>query len=215
MSGLVGHRGLLLGGGGAPTAPTPVLESVATNMFNAGTSDTSCAMTMPSGIVAGELLLHLFTYNNRSPEPVIGAAGWTLVVNLPCDGNRGMSLYKRTATGSDSLTVTNDSGRPSTGITMRISGATNISYSSQSIPTDDFPALTPAEGLQNYLWLVLSGGANQASVAPTDFGTVTTIDSTFGGPKSFKAERAYQGTTLDPGTTNVSQDKLLTVALSG
>jgi hypothetical protein len=200
----------------SPYATVPILQSVATTMRNGGTGDQNVVMNMPAGIVAGDLLVCVFGFNDDTGAQVIGAsAGWTIVQTIPAGGNKGISLMKKTAVGGDTLTVTNNpNGRLSSGIVARVSGGVNLYYSQAGL-TNTFPVLTPAGGLQNYLWLCASTGGNAACPPPTGFSDNAYIDSTFGGPKTRLFSKPQAGATLTPGAISVTESALFTIAISG
>jgi hypothetical protein len=97
---------------------------------------------------------------------------------------------------------------------MRISGGVNL-YNASAGLTSGFASLTPAGGLQNYLWLCTSTGGNAACPPPTGFTDNAYIDSTFGGPKTRLFSRPLTAATLAPGAISVTESVLQTIAISG
>jgi len=127
----------------------PVIESVAYNSPPAGTSHV---FTMPSGIVAGDLLLLL--YGAQGGIFVSETAGWLSI------GADSRSALYRIATGdaNDNYTInTNNAASPPTGVVYRISNYVGAPESASVTSTvagaGDPPALSPSWGAKNTLWI--------------------------------------------------------------
>lgn len=150
-------------------APPVVNGSAVTNNGNA----TSQAANLPSGIVAGELLL-LFCEVDSSATSINVPAGWTSLYNVTSGSNRQRAFYK-TATGSEGATVTITIGTASffAAIALRIGGA-NLTpeagtAAAATSTSADPPSLSFAGGVDAYLVIAVSGAKMSTGSAPAAY----------------------------------------------
>jgi hypothetical protein len=189
---------------GASAPPTPILAASAATGF-AFVSGQS--LTMPSGIVAGDLLVAvLSTYSYEANS----YAGWTFVASETSTPTR-LVIVAKIAAGGDTLTT----GMPGTawasGLVMRITGCDSLAklYASSSAisstTTPDSPAVTPAGGDSNYLVipvLAWSANASNLSSGPSGYGTPVQTSNPDSSNKTGSAFASAQlaGSSFDPST---------------
>lgn len=139
----------------------PTVEATATSQNNTATTGPH-TVTLPSGIVAGDLLVILI----RTGVP--SATGWTVDAS-----NRVMT---RTADGSEgaSVAVTSGSAARMVAIAYRISGWTAFEIS--SLPSSiDPPSFSPAWGADDTLWIATATATSSDwtfTTAPTNYGSL-------------------------------------------
>ena len=97
----------------------PVEESIAETESSA--AQTSHVITMPSGIVSGDLLICFFGADDAGTNAVTFPEGWNEIAEGT--NNSILAIAWREATGSDSLTITTDDSEDSAAVVVRISGA--------------------------------------------------------------------------------------------
>jgi len=144
---------------------TPVVESVASS--NEGSNVTTHTVTMPSGVVSGDLLVALLAVDGT---PVITFSGWTQL----WDDSQGTAVqgagYYRVSDGTEGAdeTFTTDASQQSAHVVLRISGDNGVPEAPASAGGNNSspnpPAVTPAGGSDDYLYI---------AVAAHDDGTVT------------------------------------------
>lgn len=175
----------------------PTVESSATT--NAPFA-SSHVITMPSGIVAGDLLL-LFG-NVRGSSTLVFPAGWNRIANPGAGGNSSTDVQWKKAVGSDTLTVSvtvnNDSGNYNV---YRIGFAedpdTQAPEASEAVSSNS-PNLTPTGGAKDYLWFTSLGSLNGANGSPpTNY--ANELSSRGGGNGMESARRALNASSENPG----------------
>jgi hypothetical protein len=170
------------------------------------------AITIPAH-VAGDKLVVVFSCDGSTAHSVntgASSTGWDLS-NTDANGTivRGTIAHKTAASSSETLTITSGGAeqsshqvlviRPSSGKALAIAMAPANGSSTNSNP----PALTPAGGVQDYLWIVTRSGDSTvvATVAPTGFGNLQTLAGIGTAAASTNtAERQLNASTLDPAT---------------
>lgn len=174
-----------------------------------GTAVTSHPITLPSGIVAGELLFVIFAFNSASSSVTASApSDWTHSTGVTTTSGYSNAVFYKYASGSDSLTVTTTAAEQSSHVSLRISGAAapwrgSIKTSVGSHP-DPNPATLPYMnlGLQT-LWLVAYSmvGGNPSTTAPSGYTTNYTKSPGTGTDcaSAATAERTSTSATENPG----------------
>ena len=149
----------------------PVVQTTNTSTV---TSSTSHAVSMPSGIVAGDKLLVFFCTDGS--VTVDTPSGWTKEIDqiATAGGARRLVIYSKTAVGSDTLTVTSSGSIDSAHASYRI--VTDNSYefnavgTASSSTTPNPPSLTPSGGSQKYMWFAVAAFASgSVSSYPTNY----------------------------------------------
>jgi hypothetical protein len=169
---------------------------------------TSHPITLPSGIVAGELLLVVFSCDGT--PTILPPSDWSLL-GQASNGTvvTGAFLWK-IAEGSDTLTITTSLLQESSHISFRISGvfvpgtvegsSANGSSTNSNPPSHSMSLL----GSRGRLWIATRSGDSTvvATAAPADYTDLQTqAANTSGGASTNTAERTITGSseTEDPG----------------
>lgn len=153
------------------TAPLSLAASASWNSANATTS--SAAVTLPSGIAAGNLLL-MFFIKNGTTDDITDPSGWTELASATPNSTDLAKIYAKIASGSEGATetVAITSAQRAAAITYRITGNRNgvtsseIAVSSVNIDgntlSPNSPSLTPSWGSAENLWISV-GFANDGA----------------------------------------------------
>jgi len=175
--------------------------------YNRETADTtSHAITMPSGIVAGDLLLAVFTSDGVVTS---SAAGWTELGDESSDANQ-QAIYYKVAEGSDTLTVTTSASEQSSHIVLRIEngGTPTATVASSTATTNANPPSHDAGSSAKYLWIATGGWdgfqssivINEVSSPPAGYSDFIfqTQGSANGGAHTAISNRFAEKQTEDP-----------------
>jgi hypothetical protein len=157
----------------------PVVQTTAT--FSDSSNTGSHAVSLPTGITAGDLLM-IFADCAGSPSPgTFTATGWTFFATEANGTNGFLTVgYRQPATGSEgaSVTVTTTGSTRLGWASYRISGSDTTTAPSKPTGTTGTsanpgpPANTPAWGALDTLWIAAYGAAGSsgsASAAPSGF----------------------------------------------
>jgi hypothetical protein len=192
---------LLLSAGAADAA---IYYRTSTTVEN-GSGSTSIAMTVPSGVASGDLLVS--SVNAGGTGAITAPAGWTSIVSGAGTGHYG-TLHYRVATAADvagaSYTWTLGSSRKATGgiisyVGVDTSSVGTPSATANSSTTITFNSVTPAVANS----LVFLGGSTfngSSAVSLTPPGGVTTrlnFATSSGGSQM----RSYSGDFIHPSAT--------------
>jgi len=180
-----------------------------TNARTTTANTTSHAITLPSSIVAGELLLvHFAVDGNPTVSINTGVSGnnWT-ILGQASNSNvvTGAIIYK-VAEGSDVLTLTTSASEQSSHTCYAITGASGVvtgTSSNGSSTNSDPPSHSPAAGSKHYLWIATRAGDSTtvATVAPANFVQLQTQAAAgTNGASSNAAEYYRELSVLDPST---------------
>jgi hypothetical protein len=187
----------------------PVVQ--ATNTSVTTPAATSHVISLPAGIVSGNLLLAIFGIGGNT----VGSwpAGWTELwgTELPASVGRLECRY-RIADGSEgaTITVTTSGALTSSHTTYRIdtfsgnapvAGTTATATSTNANP----PSLTPSWGAKDTLWIAVAGVSGSApSAAPANYTNLLTAatPTTLG-----SARRELNAATEDPGVFTSANDQ--------
>jgi len=170
----------------------------------------SMDVTLPGGIVAGELLLIVNAFRANSSIP-----GWNTGVSSAL-----INVFWKIADGSEgaSATISSSSGTSlGASVAYRIRGGTSVQVSTPATAASTNPnpsALSPSWGNKKTLWFagmgaqqVGSGGAITVSAYPSGFSNPQTdigISSFPVGQRVAVAEKAEKTATQDPGAFTIS-----------
>ncbi len=180
---------------------------------------TSHTVSLPTGIVAGDLLISVFMVDNQ--PTITWPAGYTefaTASSFTLTGKASIAYRKADGTEGSTITVTTDTAQVSTAVTYRIRGAedpavrapeatSNTAPLIPALPTlADCPSLTPTGGTKNYLWLTVATDHNTIpgviglSGLPPGYGNTTYIVNTaVHGWCIAVSERSHRTATEDPG----------------
>jgi hypothetical protein len=132
----------------------PTIESVGQNSTSAGTSH---AITLPSGVQTGDLLILVFATDGDNT-----ITNWDTFTGLDSESNGTASfgaIGYRIATGSDACTIETSVSEPGSHVVYRISGHDSGQAPEASTVAEDTTALpdptgvTPTGGAKDYLWI--------------------------------------------------------------
>lgn len=166
------------------------------------TQGTSLSLTMPTGITAGEMLIVFFGTSNAGGTTA--ATGWTKLGQTSISSFASLSVFYKTAAGSDTCTVTSGSSYRSYQV-YRIAGSDLTptgTFGTGTGTNADPPNHAPAGGSADYLWLAgccPGSAASAVTGAPASF---TDLLASFGGVGggSASARRTLTAASLNPGT---------------
>lgn len=185
---------------------------------------------MPATTTSGHLLIAVAGVRNAGTWSTI-PTGWSqLVAPFSAGGTGDMTMFTKTATGSEGGTTATwvaSTGTTASWITVDISGwdgatapATATKNSGGTVSTNSFTALTPSWGAADDLWLALyvtTANGTTASAAPTNYSGFVTNSASSGGSQvgtSF-AYRQLNATSETPGSFTTTSDRWwMTVTLS-
>ena len=192
------------------TNSPPVIAS--SNTTNGTTLSGGVSLNMPSGIVAGNLLI-AFASNDSTGGTNMGISGWTQLSHTQYTGNVvSFGIWAKIAVGGDTATLTG-AAQDYAACVVRITGhgvsniATDIKVGTPatgSSETPDPPSLD-ASTLRRWLWIASNGSDdddNNASYAPTNYTPVAQVESAQS-TSSTMVQVAYRITdaqTENPGT---------------
>lgn len=143
-----------------------------------GTTDTtSHAITLPTGVVVGELLVVVFSVDGN-PTCSTTSTGW-IKVGQASDGTNAVTgaVFYKLATGSDALTVTTSAAEQSTHVSYRVvGGGTLVSASATGSSTNSDPPSATDTVTDLHLWIATRSGDStaQATVAPSGYTNLAT-----------------------------------------
>lgn len=185
----------------------PVVQS-RTSARTTAADTTSHAITLPGSIVAGELLLCVFSVDGNPTVSVntgVSGSNWTILGQASNSTIVTGAIVWKIAEGSDVLTLTTSASEQSSHITMRISNASGITGTSAngSSTNSNPPSHSPTPGTRDYLWIATRSGDSTtlATDAPQMFKDLQSLAAAgTGGASSNTAERFYPASSLDPGT---------------
>lgn len=198
------HRGSFSGaaggGGGGGGSATPAAHA-ATTLSSQG---PSFDMALPSGVVAGSLMIARIVTNDGQP---VVPSGWTSLAAA----TRARLMY-RFATGAESspVTVTFSSNSRCEARVTRYTGhhasaAPESSSTASGVSTSPNPGLvTPSWGTAATAWEVIArmGGSVTVNSYPADYSSGTT-DGT-GGLRLAVAYRSFEASSQNPGAFTIS-----------
>lgn len=196
--------------------PTPAPEVVTRAIQYNPAFVNSQPCIMPSGVVAGDLLIALFA-SLATPSITSFTAGWTqLATTIGVSANLRFTIFAKIATGGDSLTVNLSGATLASSAAFRVTGCDSVSKIAalvsiaNSTANPDPPAVTPSPGVGSYLAIAAVGWTNTTSAVagyPTGFSNTQTNGAP---PVSNRlgvatAERAYTSvSSIDPGPFTIA-----------
>ena len=181
----------------------------ATNTTDISTDDTNHVINMPALISAGDLLLVNFVKDGADDATIPG--DWTTLKKFQCNtADAWVYILRKTAAGSDTLTITSTAAERSAAVAFRITGwhgTTQPEAATEATGTDatamNPPALTPSWGAEDTLW-ILCAGVNETATSttiPTNYGNAITIAQTgIGEVQSGTCRRELNAISDDPDT---------------
>lgn len=190
----------------------PFIQSRITSAV--GTDQTSHTVTMPSGVVSGDLIISIISVDET--PTITWPAGWTRLAELQNTTLTGtMSAAYRQADGTEgaSITVTTSSAQESTHVTYRILGAQDVAIqppeaaiaTGTPAPVRPCPILTPTGGTKTYLWIAAVGLntitpiLNFQGTVPPNYGNTLLVNPTSDGWAEMSSDRSSRAASESPG----------------
>lgn len=138
----------------------PVVETE--TVSEQGSAGTSHPVSLPSGIVAGNLILVFFQIDTSSGSTVTFPAGWTKFVEdqHASAGSRLICAWRKATGGETGVTVTSSTSERSAHCSYRIRDADDPDTQppeANSVDGVNSPSLTPTGGAKDYLWFTVIG----------------------------------------------------------
>ena len=216
-----------------PPGGFPVVEATASSSEDALV--TTHAVTLPSGVVSGNLILVAFNLSTTS-RLAVEPTGWTLTTVSTTGGHTG--FFHRVSDGSEGATLSFSTIDSSTSdpastrsahVSARVSGVdvgASPFIAIESAITNDSPSLTPSWGSAETLWFTFffARASDWEVTPPADYtgkveakSDAPSSSSTRGGV--VLAHRAFEGTNQTPGPWTVdtlggmTSERTATVAL--
>lgn len=208
---------------GIAPATFPAVLATAQGRTADATSSFSHAITLPSGIEAGDLLVAIVATDGFPTLAIntgVSGTNWNQLTQATNGNVVSSQVYWKIAEGGDALTVTTDASEQSSHISYRIGGASTVSGTSAngSSSNSDPPLHTPAGGSKKYLWIATRAGDSTVlpTVAPADFIDLITQAATgTAGASIASAVRELEAASLNPGafTSTSEQWVCFTIAV--
>lgn len=196
----------------------PVVQSTATSV--SASSLTTHTITVPSGVVSGDLLIAFIALENVT-SPANQFSAWSdsfiEILDKTTGGSSGASIgvaYKF-SDGTEGANITVDSvdSERAAHAMYRIDTQSPViapeitAGASGNSTSPDPDSLTPAGGAKDYLWMVLCGFERDDSTItafPTNYGSNQVTSSVFSGGTLGIATRNLNASTEDPGAFTIS-----------
>ncbi len=181
--------------------------------YTTASSLSSHPVTLPTGIVPGDLLIIACSSNGNVP-PSGPPTGWFQVSYATYDGlgvDRFIAVYYKIADGGEGSTVSvpMSGAAPLVALGWRINaggvprGATATGDSANPNP----PNLAPGWAASDVLWLAISGARGSSfSVFPSGYGSTRTVTAS-GNYMIGSGEKSANAASEDPGTFTMSSGK--------
>lgn len=175
---------------------------VQTTSSGSNASGTSHPVTLPSGIVALDRILVMFSSNGTTDTNT--PTGWTKLGSTAYSGGSvRLTVYSKIATGGDTLTVTTTGASTSEYACYRVVTKGNIEIGTFTEGNSNSPnslSLTPVGGSQKYLWFsaIAHNTGGVVSAFPANY-TLGQITVNFTSTRIGSAYRALLATSEDPG----------------
>ena len=203
---------------GPPSGPTPVVQGTNTSIQN--TSSGSHPVSLPAGIVSGELLIVIFGI--ALDRVITFPAGWTQLIERTSIAQVKQTIYFRVADGTEgaSITVTVSTVPSlvrSSHNSYRISGAedpgtqapqANGADSGAALQNNPNPPnLIPDGGAKNYLWLATQNNGDNTSINAFPANYTNGLNARASNNSTASARRALNASSEDPGTYTLASSE--------
>ncbi len=150
----------------------PTVQGRTYTSYPGPTASSSHVVTLPSSIVAGELLL-VIAHTDGAITAMSASAGWTELFDSVYSTFHCMAAYWKIAEGSDSLTISYTGGSERINYCCwRISGAKAAYASAATTGSSDYPDptnLNPGVGTKDFLWIAAAGYLSTGTTAYAAF----------------------------------------------
>lgn len=199
----------------APFASYSKRPAIVKGVSASSAGGTTLSATLPSGIVAGDIIIIILAIAAGTSRTFTTPTGYTDLRNTTAGGNlRRVGILKRTADGSEGSFVSiaiSGTGSPGvSALAALIGGASSgpeisASGSSGSSTSPNPPSLAPSVA-GNYLWIAVEAHqhVNPASAGPSGYSNlVTSSISATENSSVGMAFRTYSGSSEDPGAFTI------------
>jgi len=193
--------------GVAIEADFPTVEG--TNITSTSNNATSRTINLPTGIVAGDLLM-VFAMGATTGANLV-MSGWSTLYNTTFQSDGTSAVFYKTAVGSDTSTMTSANVKVCA-TAYRISGwtgtpeAASAAHGNSNSPDPD--SLTPSWGKTNTLWIAAahqSMNSGTVSSYPSSYtGGVNGVASDASGGTMGSAHRQLRAVSENPGAFTMS-----------
>lgn len=199
----------------APPDVTPTIQTTSSGASTA-VNATTHAITMPSGITAGDLLIIVFS-SDGSVDAQITAGDWIKLDEEKNGGNVTAAVFYKFAVGGDTATVTTATEQTSH-VVYRISGAgVPLIAAANGDSTNSNPPDLDTGISKNYLWIATASHDSTvvASGAPASYSNlITQAAAGTGGASTSTASRAATGSSENPGTFTSNTEQWASFTIS-
>lgn len=181
---------------------------------------TSHTINMPSGIVAGDLLLILFAVDG-SPTCSISSGGWTKLGQASNSTIVTQAIFYKVAAGSDTATVDTDASEENSHCVLLIKNASGLVSGTSTTGTStnaNPPSHTPTAS-RKFLWIATAAIDNNSSMnisaAPSSYSDhITTPGRVTTGANLVSADRFLEASSENPGAFTSSSEEWVAWTLS-
>lgn len=192
-------------------AAFPVVQATNSNTVS---SNTTHVVSMPSGITAGDILIAFSTFDTNAT--VTPSAGWDVVSSTTNGAGLRLSILRKIAEGSDTLTYTTGTSRTSAHAVYRIysndTTTLNGTAATGSSTSPNPPNLDNGTS-QKFLWIAAAGSATAFSGYPTNY-SGNQINAGTGNAHLSVATRSLEASSEDPGTFTIASGVWVAQTLS-
>lgn len=186
------------------------------------TNTTSHAITLPSGISAGDLLVVVFACDGNptiSVDTGVSGSNWNALTQGANGSIVSSNVFWKIAEGGDALTLTTSASEQSSHVSLRITGGYSVTGTSAngSSTNSNPPNHAGHDGTQDYLWIATRAGDSTvlATVAPTNFANLQSLAAAgTGGASVNTAERSINSASQDPGTFTSASEQWVSYTLA-
>lgn len=199
----------------------PVVAARATGRTTT-TNTSSHAITLPSGITAGDLLVVVFACDGDptiSVDTGASGGGWNALTQGANGSTVSSNVFWKIAAGGDALTLTTSAAEQSSHASFRITGGYSVSGTSAngSSTNSNPPSHSGPDGAQDYLWIATRAGDSTvvATAAPSSYTDLQTLAAAgTGGASVNTAERSLNASSTDPGTFTSGSEQWVAFTLA-
>lgn len=206
--------GSFLDGSGGSGSTFPQVQTNATSTEESATSQHD--ISMPSGIVSGDLLFAFATLGATAINPLDTPSGWRQLFHI-FDASSCSAGYYRIADGTEGAGIQLQTYKTdlSAHVALRVStvgGPPEVAASSGgSTSTPDPGSLAPSWGARDNLWLIFEGHRNSSITVTPSSGYGSAIAAATGSPtnstdhaRATVAQKALNASSDDPGVVTLS-----------
>lgn len=190
-----------------PPPPPPPPSGPSIRSISKGSFGLSKDITLPAGVVAGDILYVLAVASDALPT---AGTGWNLRANLNYTGTTYYALYNRTATGTDPTAVrANNGSGPWVCVAVKDASNFDVSTAVNSGTSTSPGAVTMTTTAANdlILWPLGLRATGGAVTPPTGFTLVDSQDNlTFQAALYSRTQAAAGATGIASGSVSPSQN---------